>query len=174
MWFDEHGRGFYLKQPLKSVTTLDPTGGVPEPVLIYLLPIVPTAGDIVLTEPQSSDWSDVLRFTSVSGLGSVLIYYSNEKNSMPQLMQNNVTLKEGINDVTGYNPWINQPGFYAPSPGPLEFFGDRIAPTAPEAGMTITQLGIGLAGLVFIATTKEKRRRSGRTPKPGGPLKSPN
>jgi hypothetical protein len=158
MWFDEHGDGYTPNQRLPSLTVVDPSGGVAGPVLLYLLPTTPTAGDVVLTEPGGSVWSDVIRFASVAGLGSVMIYYSNGDNGInlpANLTPNSVSIVEHVgSDFTPYMPMVNQPGFDHQSLGPLAFYGDNIAPSIPDATPTIGLLGIGLAGVVLLARTK--------------------
>lgn len=180
LWFDEYGSGYYEGQRLQSSVVMDPTGGVSEPVLMYLLPSIlqPTPGDVLLINPDGSGWSDVIRFAFLgpfvpdphSSGKPVVIYYSNasdgpgvlpaDVHSMPQLMPNSVTLPErGL-----YEPQVDEPG-YVQTFAPLRyvFFGDQPSYNAPEGGMTALLLGVALAGTHFVRRVKAGntlRRRS--------------
>jgi hypothetical protein len=62
-----------------GVMQLDPSGGLPVPVLVYNLTFPVTIGDVVLTEPgqpSTGPYSDVVRFwqPTANGPGQIIFY----------------------------------------------------------------------------------------------------
>jgi hypothetical protein len=83
---DEFGHGTWDGASLLWSSEADPTEGVVgQNVLIYRLPSVVYAGDVVLTAPgQNNLISDIIRFCNVGGVG-MMIFYSDGTNGIDSL-----------------------------------------------------------------------------------------
>jgi hypothetical protein len=162
--FDEFGRSAY-HGPLTSFPHAiipDPSGGVAEPVLIYYLvwnpAYKPTPGDVVLMDPATAEWSDVIRFTTANYNGqqqSALIFYSNgadgidapaDVSTMPSLQANTLFINE-VDPITAYWPQPGQPGFWSWTPYVFYTEGPMTFPISDTAA-TFTLLGLATAGVL--------------------------
>jgi hypothetical protein len=161
---------------LKGTLMADPSGGVGgEPVLVYKLPEPVIAGDVIINEPGTSGWSDVLRFTDKSGIlsgvtsGTWMIFYSDVEKGEPHPLLadtgfptnvgtgNKITITEmGINGKP-YSEFNNgfdyTPG--APYPANNEYHG--ISDAVPEFS-TWGMVVLGFAGLGFAGYRKSRNR----------------
>jgi hypothetical protein len=158
----EDGTGSVLNGSLPMTGVLAPDagpGGLPSALTFTLgLSVVP--GDLILLEPASDQFSDVIRFNP----GGTIVFYSDLTNGPEfladtgfptELYANSVRVTEvGDEGSNGfiYTPTANQPGYL---PGDQTAFGPlsyTIVSDVPEPS-ALALLGIGLAGLGL------KRRR---------------
>jgi hypothetical protein len=158
--FDEWGNG-----NLPSFLQPDPTGGLPgTPVLTYVLPYSVTPGDLLISEPGATTFSDVIRFYKDAAGNNLLIFYSDrpEPGDVPPFPLADVGLplnpqanfppmveigNEGFNYVD-YFPGPGMPGFDTSGVGPYQFhiISDGVVPE-PGTG-ALAALGGGLLLLI--------------------------
>jgi hypothetical protein len=161
---DENGHGDADGIPLLfTATGQNPNVPNQSPVLIYTLPFSGTAGDVLLTEPESNIPGDVLQFL---GDGRVIFYSKHDgDNSLaerffppifPFPVANTVTLTETGspgNDGATYTPTSGQPGFDSSGPS-YHFISDSTVSGVPEpAALSLLLFGAGA-----LAIAKLRRR----------------
>jgi hypothetical protein len=154
---DENGNGSYSGQTLPYYIGPDPTGGVPSNVLIYPLLFDVAPGDVLLFEPGSTSFSDVIRFIPIGTIPmSQLIFYSDNTPGadaqadvgLPEVLSSiRVSISElgpEGNNGAYYTPLLGQPGYGTGMDITYHFISD--VPLPPSVWL----LGSGLLGLAGL------------------------
>ena len=176
--FDEFGNssGPSAAPPISpGALQLDPSGGLPVPVLVYNLAFPVVTGDLVLVEPGNpatgGQYSDVIRFWNPTGINlTQVIFYSDNSTTepgdvppdaapadtgLPKLLINPVF----VNEV---GPEGNNGAIYTPAPGapgsvPGAVVTYNIISDSPIPEPNTMALAVLGAGLLVITL---KRRHS--------------
>jgi hypothetical protein len=142
-------------------------------VLVYQLPFLPTAGDVVLNEVGTA-WSDVVRFLQYEDaqglLKGLLVFYSDvggptglpdglaDTPHAPVLLANWTSVNEvgpEGNNGASYTPLPGQPGYYVPVAGGPPVTYDLVS-EVPEPA---TMIGGAMLLLPFAVSTIRILRR---------------
>jgi hypothetical protein len=150
---------------------LDPSGGLPIPVMVYNLAFPVVMGDVVLTEPgqpTTGPYSDVIRFWNPTGNGpSQIIFYSDVSSAdpadapadtgLPQQLIIAPTNPVFINEVgpEGNNGAVYIPGgLQGTIPGAVGLQYNIISDVPEPSAVALTIVGAGL--LVFALKTRRQ------------------
>ncbi len=158
---NENGSAYITaSQPFAYIASaLEPISGMS--TLEYTLPFAGVAGDVLLTEPGSSQISDVLRFD-----GNYHVYFFSDVEAgqsqladvgLPTIFQaNNVPIAEsgieGLSTYALYTPTSVEPGFKAAAPGTTYF----IVSDVPEP--SVMMLGSLGGGLVLLLNMRRRAK----------------
>jgi hypothetical protein len=154
-----------------GVMQLDPSGGLPIPVMVYNLAFPVVMGDVVLMEPgqpTTGPYSDVIRFWNPTGNGpSQIIFYSDVSSAdpadapadtgLPQQLIIAPTNPVFINEVgpEGNNGAVYIPGgLQGTIPGAVGLQYNIISDVPEPSAVALTIVGAGL--LVFALKTRRQ------------------
>lgn len=160
IYMGENGSAYITPSlPFAYTVATEPVSG--KATLEYTLPFAGVAGDLLLTEPNSSQISDVLRFD-----GNSHVYFFSDLDAgqnqladvgLPSVyISPNVTIAEtgteGVATSALYIPSAGQPGYKAAGPVAYQIISD-----VPEPGTAV--LGGLCSGLLLVLNSRRQAKR---------------